>query len=576
MAGINTYFAGAIKGDDEFVSEQSKIIDLLRDEELLGMTNYVYSERAPDYKPFSDEISASDVFQRDLEWLHKSKAMVAEISGESFGTGWEIAYAQQIKRIPVLCLIHERSELPYVISGNTHKGVWVGKYSSLSDLKSIIRYFYANIVEGDYELTNDSPIVRPPLSENFGGPLEIELWCSELSEYPIESVALIDRSHANSTQTMNLLRHLSGDSIEIKGFDNPKEYYKTFIREVQELRTGVLLAECTDPSTDIGWASSYAQWNYVQPNLFYSGSEEVSWLLKGQDDYSSSNWLDIDWGTPTFEAREGSHYNERLKAIPIPYSDFEDLIEEVGLSLENLIGDFSSSSSNGPDQGYLSEYFESYESMSGVQASRETVMFISECLVRNFLWPHVTVDGIKNTYISGERANILRHYPLSEEPFRKPIDLFTKIQHLINYGEKAFAKNIRALKDIGIFLKERESETGDDISLQRSLDQFGDSQSFPSTSGEPGLSHAKTMVNDDLILTDFGRDLQEYLKKNDRGGLESYLKRHTPKVGEYISESQIAPDIPGNPRYLVDNLSEPQLRGIEDIISERSSQLGDF
>jgi hypothetical protein len=579
MAGITTYFAGAIKGDDDFVSEQSEIIDLLREEELIGKTNYVYSERAPDYKPFSEDISASDVFQRDLEWLHKSKAMVAEVSGESFGTGWEIAYAQQIKRIPVLCLIHVDSTLPYMISGNTHKGVWVGRYSSISDLRSILKCFYSHIVEAGRELPEDSPLVRPPLSDYSDEPLKTELWCSELPEYPIESVALVDRSHDNSFQTMDVLRHFSGESIEIKSFAAPKELYKTFVRDVQELRNGVLLAECTEPSTDIGWASSYAQWNYVQPNLYYSTAEEegeVSWLLKGQDDYSSSNWLDIDWGTPTFEARVGSHYNERLKAIPIPYADFPNLLDEIDSSLGELVDDLSSSTSSGPDQGYLSEYFESHESMSGIRAGQETVMFISECLVRNYIWPYVTVEGIKNTYISGERANILRHYPMSEEPFSKPIDLFTKIQHLVNYGEKAFAKNIRALKDVGIFLKERENEAGSDISYQRSLDQFGNNQSFPPASGEPGLSHSKTMVNDDLLLTTFGRDLQEYLKKNDKDSLEKYLKKHTSKVGEYISEKEMAADIPGNPHYLVDNLSEEQLQGIEGIISERSSQLGDF
>jgi hypothetical protein len=42
------------------------------------------------------------IYQRDIEWLDGSKAMIAEVSNPSLGVGYEIAYARHVVKIPIM------------------------------------------------------------------------------------------------------------------------------------------------------------------------------------------------------------------------------------------------------------------------------------------------------------------------------------------------------------------------------------------------------------------------------------------------------------------------------------------
>ena len=76
-----------------------------------------YTEKSSSYRPisqYSDEATRLStertIYKRDIEWLKKSRAVIAEVSGASTGTGREIEKAVRMKK-PVFCLYH-KSSLP--------------------------------------------------------------------------------------------------------------------------------------------------------------------------------------------------------------------------------------------------------------------------------------------------------------------------------------------------------------------------------------------------------------------------------------------------------------------------------
>src|SRR5689334_5677441 len=44
------------------------------------------------------------IYDRDIEWINKSRGMVAEVSNPSLGVGYEIAYAKHVCKIPVFAV----------------------------------------------------------------------------------------------------------------------------------------------------------------------------------------------------------------------------------------------------------------------------------------------------------------------------------------------------------------------------------------------------------------------------------------------------------------------------------------
>lgn len=81
------------------------------------------------------------IFQRDIEWLDESHAVIAEVSSASTGVGIELAYAFYVRRIPVLCVALKDSRVSAMVLGNREWKVW--EYRDDSDLAYIIQEFLA-------------------------------------------------------------------------------------------------------------------------------------------------------------------------------------------------------------------------------------------------------------------------------------------------------------------------------------------------------------------------------------------------------------------------------------------------
>ncbi|MCX6752680.1 MAG: nucleoside 2-deoxyribosyltransferase [Candidatus Nomurabacteria bacterium] len=135
---MKIYFSGSIRGGRDHKEFYSKIIALLK--------NYgeVLTEHIGDHKLTAmGEIGVTDeyVYERDMNWLKESDVVVADVTTPSVGVGYEIAFAEMLKK-KVLCLYKQGSEkrISGMINGN--KNIMVKTYEAVEDLSKILKDFF--------------------------------------------------------------------------------------------------------------------------------------------------------------------------------------------------------------------------------------------------------------------------------------------------------------------------------------------------------------------------------------------------------------------------------------------------
>jgi hypothetical protein len=83
------------------------------------------------------------IYNRDIEWIYNSNAMIAEVSNPSLGVGYEIAYAVHVCRIPVLAVAYKDTNVSAMIQGSLD----VFFYRGASDLETAIQTFLEDVPE---------------------------------------------------------------------------------------------------------------------------------------------------------------------------------------------------------------------------------------------------------------------------------------------------------------------------------------------------------------------------------------------------------------------------------------------
>ncbi|MEE9236389.1 MAG: hypothetical protein V3U52_01170 [Thermoplasmata archaeon] len=559
--GPSVYFAGAIKGDTSYEFAHSAAVDAIRSANLR-----VWSEKSADLRALSVSKSQSQVFKRDQTWLKKSVGLVAEVSGESFGTGWEIAYAQKVMLIPVLCLVNLGASIPSFIEGNSHSGMHLGFYRTKDDIHTVVRRFLQRQLHvSGIELGSETlEPVRPKDIEvemprhaswiegtvGIGG-YELTL-CSLLSN---EGSRASDRTrHVFSTMCV-------GKTVDERGFSDSASLFKSVTRRLKGLRRAVLFGDASAPSTNLGWLTCYAQWNNIQSVAAYSESTDVSWLILGQAPtlghfsppliFRARNQSRLRrWSSGQPRSPSKSRRRERPPITPISFSSVSDLLQKTDRLLGLVARNYHSTEIPEEFQATLLESLKGVSPVRRKMWTEETeVRLLAECMIRDALWQGVTAAGIEATFLSGERAELIRllrfHNYASD-----PKSLYSKIKHAVNYEEKAFAKNIRALKNIGILLKQplRKNRKG--------LAKFG--IKLPVRDQQARLSdYILTFVENQLVLTHFGKDLSDYLleRAGKRDSIIAMLNRFRPQVQAVIETARRSDWLEGMD-YVIDDLSD--------------------
>ena len=138
------YCAGAIRGDVSYKEYFDRIVKIVSE----------YGEPKTEkfgYNPLTrwTEAVRKKVYERDKRWIRESRAIIAECSGPSFGTGWEVTYATRVLRIPALGLYHASSLPSLMLTQDNSKYTFPQEYSNEKDLENYLRLFLEIVTRFD-------------------------------------------------------------------------------------------------------------------------------------------------------------------------------------------------------------------------------------------------------------------------------------------------------------------------------------------------------------------------------------------------------------------------------------------
>ena len=85
-------------------------------------------------------VDPREVYERDVNWIRASRAVVAEVSVPSHGVGYEIGFALNAEK-PVLCLLQDGRKISKMISGNPHPRLQVKAYRDSAQAVELMRKF---------------------------------------------------------------------------------------------------------------------------------------------------------------------------------------------------------------------------------------------------------------------------------------------------------------------------------------------------------------------------------------------------------------------------------------------------
>ncbi|HKE27501.1 MAG TPA: nucleoside 2-deoxyribosyltransferase [Bryobacteraceae bacterium] len=134
---MKIYFGFTVAGDRSSLTAARRIVQVLEEHGHQVLTRHLVDD---DAREADRRIGPRGVYARDVEWLHECDIFIAEVSGSSFGLGFEAGYLLGATEKPVVLLYHADAEprISLMITGNTHPRCTVMSYSSLEQAESLL------------------------------------------------------------------------------------------------------------------------------------------------------------------------------------------------------------------------------------------------------------------------------------------------------------------------------------------------------------------------------------------------------------------------------------------------------
>ena len=151
---MKIYFAAAISAGRDYAEVYREIV-----RELKELGHEVLTEHVADPQVLSKEkdVSAREVYERDIRLLQQADLLLADISKPSTGVGYEIAYALQIGK-PVISVYLKGLRMTKMITGNPDPRLTVYAYESTSQLLNELPQLLSRAVSsGSAEQTEAVP-----------------------------------------------------------------------------------------------------------------------------------------------------------------------------------------------------------------------------------------------------------------------------------------------------------------------------------------------------------------------------------------------------------------------------------
>lgn len=135
---MKIYFGFTVAGDRSTVETARSMVAWLEELGHEVLTRHLVND---DARTADRILGPQAVYQRDMAWLQQCDLFIAEVSGSSFGLGYEAGYllGATTNKVILFYSLNSRDKISLLITGNTHPNCTLVPYSSLGEVEAFIR-----------------------------------------------------------------------------------------------------------------------------------------------------------------------------------------------------------------------------------------------------------------------------------------------------------------------------------------------------------------------------------------------------------------------------------------------------
>lgn len=135
---MKIYFGFTVAGDRSTLDVARRTVELLEECGHEVLTRHLVND---DAREADRSIGPQAVFRRDMNWLNQCDLFIAEVSGSSFGLGFETGYLLGAtgKKVMLLYRRDLENKVSLLITGNTHINCTLVPYSTVDEVEEFIR-----------------------------------------------------------------------------------------------------------------------------------------------------------------------------------------------------------------------------------------------------------------------------------------------------------------------------------------------------------------------------------------------------------------------------------------------------
>jgi hypothetical protein len=134
---MKIYFGFAVAGDRSAIDTARRVVQLLEEHGHEGLIRHLVNANVWEADRL---ISPQDAYRRDIAWLEQCELFIAEVSGSSFGLGFETGYllGATNKKVTLLYRRELQQNISLLITGNTHANCTLVPYASVEEVEKFI------------------------------------------------------------------------------------------------------------------------------------------------------------------------------------------------------------------------------------------------------------------------------------------------------------------------------------------------------------------------------------------------------------------------------------------------------
>ena len=135
---MKIYFGFTVAGDRSSLEAARKIVDLLAQMGHEVLTRHLVRDDAWEA---DRRITPQEVYQRDIKWLEQCDLFMAEVSGSSFGVGFETGYLLGATDTKIVLFFRRdaANTISLIITGIAHPNCTVVPYSQVEELDAWVK-----------------------------------------------------------------------------------------------------------------------------------------------------------------------------------------------------------------------------------------------------------------------------------------------------------------------------------------------------------------------------------------------------------------------------------------------------